>query len=74
MELTLAVDARLHAPEALTVDAAGVIHIADQGNFKIKTIRPMKPKWDKKSKLYEIYSSDSQVCREPFYMLRKQIW
>uniref|UniRef100_A0A914UIF6 Tox-GHH domain-containing protein n=1 Tax=Plectus sambesii TaxID=2011161 RepID=A0A914UIF6_9BILA len=55
----LARDAHLHQPIAIVVDAAGTLHIADQANFKIKSMHPMRPSWDAHERLYDIVSADT---------------
>jgi YD repeat-containing protein len=55
----LARDAHLHQPVALAVDSAGTLHIADQANFKIKSMRPLRPDWDAQQRLYNIVSADT---------------
>ncbi|KAE9552406.1 hypothetical protein FO519_004387 [Halicephalobus sp. NKZ332] len=58
-ESVVATQSLLHKPMALAVDFRGEIYIADQANFKIKTIERTKAVYDQKTRSYKINSPGS---------------
>lgn len=53
-------EAHLHNPTSIAVDQRGHMHVADEGNFKIRTLKFAVPALDPTTRLYEIFAPDSQ--------------
>lgn len=59
-DVVLARNARLNRPVCLAVDHRGFVLIADQGNFKVRSLRPSEPEFNSHFRHFEIFSAESQ--------------
>lgn len=60
VEAVLARNARLNRPVALAVDYRGFVHVADRGNFKVRTLKPSEPDFDPYYRNYQVFSPESR--------------
>lgn len=58
-EFVLASNARLFRPLSMTVDNADIVHVADEGNFKIRSLRHAEPRYNSYFRHYEVFSPTS---------------